>query len=115
MIKKLIRLQLYDNCKKCGCNSFECKHCNNNEFYRHIDNKKRMRLNLSIIRKKGLPIKTIKCFFCNENFEISESHINKTYLIHDCKLHKELHNREKIIRLTVIKESKSDNFFKLFK
>jgi len=104
MLKKLIKLQLYDNCKKCGCSSFECKHCNNHEFYRHIDNKKRMRLNLKIIRNKGLPIFNIKCFTCNEQYEVCEVHENKTYLIHDCKLYESLYQQKKITKLTVIRK-----------
>ena len=41
---------IFDKCKKCGCTSFECRHCNNNQFYRHIDNKTKMKKNLKIIR-----------------------------------------------------------------
>lgn len=104
MLKKLYKTKLLDNCKKCGCSSFECKNCNNHEFYRHIDDKKRMRLNLRIIRKKGLPIFHIRCFICNENFEVSEVHENKTYLIHDCKLHEQLYQNKKITRITVIRK-----------
>ena len=103
MLKKLINSKYLDNCKKCGCSNFECKNCNNHEFYRYLYDKKRMRLNLRIIRNKGLPIITIKCFSCNENFEVVEHHSNKSYLIHDCKLYEQLYQNKKITKLTVIK------------
>ena len=45
---------LYDKCKRCGSTSFECRHCHSQEFYRHSDNKKKMKTNMKIIRKKGL-------------------------------------------------------------
>lgn len=46
----------FDNCKKCGCTYFECNNCNNNEFYRHVDDKDQMKENMKIIRKKGVKI-----------------------------------------------------------
>ena len=103
MLKKLINSRYLDNCKKCGCSNFECKNCKNHEFFRHVDDKKRMRLNLKIIRNIGLPILIIKCFTCNENFETSEIHGNRIYLIHDCEIHEHLYQNKKITKITVIK------------
>lgn len=45
---------MFDNCKKCGCSRFECKRCINNEFYRHVDDKIKMKDNMKIIRNRSL-------------------------------------------------------------
>lgn len=41
---------LFDKCKNCGCTQLEHKYCSNNQFYRHIDDKNKMKKNLEIIR-----------------------------------------------------------------
>lgn len=45
-------LNLFDKCKKCGSSRYECKRCFENEFYRHIDDKNKMKSNMSIIRNR---------------------------------------------------------------
>lgn len=40
---------LIDRCKGCGCLTLECVYCINNIFYRHIDDKVKMKQNLKII------------------------------------------------------------------
>ena len=47
---------LLDNCKYCGSTSLECKYCKNQDFYRFIENKKKMKANLKIIRIKRVKI-----------------------------------------------------------
>ncbi len=44
----------YDSCKKCGCTFFECKHCSLQEYYRHVDDKAKFKLNCKRIRNLGL-------------------------------------------------------------
>ena len=51
-------LDFLDNCKNCDCLSLECKYCKQREFYRHIDDKKKMKSNLKLIRKRRLRILT---------------------------------------------------------
>jgi len=49
----IIKLEnLFDSCKNCGCTSFECRNCYNNEFYRHIDDKIKMKSNMKIIKSR---------------------------------------------------------------
>ena len=47
---------IFDNCKRCGCSHFECRNCKNNEFYRQVDDKDKMKENMKIIRTKGFKI-----------------------------------------------------------
>ena len=42
----------FDNCKKCGSSALECRFCINSQFYRHIDDKEKMKKNLKIIRNQ---------------------------------------------------------------
>ena len=44
----------HSSCKKCGCYIFECKYCHLNEYYRHIDDKIKMKENLKTIRNRGI-------------------------------------------------------------
>lgn len=51
-----LNLAIIDSCKNCDCTTFECKHCHINEFYRHNDDKIKMKSNLKTIRNRGLNI-----------------------------------------------------------
>ena len=57
------RINLIDKCKKCGCTTLECSYCSNNTFYRHIDDKSKMKNNLKLIRN-------VKAEFLRINIEI---------------------------------------------
>ena len=48
--KSMLLLSDLDGCKNCGAYSLECDYCKNFEFYRHIDDKKAMKINLLHIR-----------------------------------------------------------------
>lgn len=58
------QINLIDKCKRCGCLTLECQYCIDNRFYRHIDDKIKMKNNLKIIRihKSGF-LYYIKFFF----------------------------------------------------
>ena len=43
-------VNLFDKCKGCGCLSLECNYCFENSFYRHIDDKTKMKKNLEVVR-----------------------------------------------------------------
>lgn len=60
-IKNFMYKIIRGDCKGCGCTYFECKSCENNDFYRHIDDKIKMKANLKTIRERGTVIwKSIK-------------------------------------------------------
>lgn len=41
---------IIDNCKNCGCTQLEHNYCTNNNLYRHIDDKEKMKQNLKSIK-----------------------------------------------------------------
>jgi hypothetical protein len=49
--KKFMMGCFVDPCKKCGFTLFECRHCNDHEFYRHKDDKIKMKANFKEIRE----------------------------------------------------------------
>ena len=68
-----------DNCKNCGCTRFECKHCIAQEYYRHVDDKIKMKRNCKTIRIIGWD--GYMLFDKNEKTQYSLTEIIKLRLI----------------------------------
>ena len=80
----LIKLEnLFDKCKNCGCTSFECRHCKFREFYRHIDDKTKMKSNMKIIRNLNIILfdKNGKILSQKINYKINHDDYTKAMIL----------------------------------
>lgn len=69
--KKFMMSCFIDPCKKCGCTLFECRHCDDHDYYRHIDDKVKMKANFKAIRER-----VFNTYWSNRTFTVKDKFLD---------------------------------------